>query len=67
MEASSLKDTLAQEYGIMVRHYKKELLDGFVRISVGKPEHTDALIAALKQIDAANSTPRAWPAPANVS
>lgn len=51
-EAQGVRDTLANEYGIMVRHYRKELLDGFVRVSVGKPEQTDALIAALKEMEA---------------
>lgn len=51
-DALGVKDTLANEYGIMVRHYRKELLDGFVRISVGKPEQTDALIAALRDLEA---------------
>jgi histidinol-phosphate aminotransferase len=37
----------------MVRHYAKKELSGFIRISVGKPEHTDALIAALQAMAAA--------------
>lgn len=52
-EAEEVKDTLAHKYGIMVRHYRKELLDGFVRISVGKPDQTDALLAALRDMAAA--------------
>lgn len=31
-----------------VRHYAKAELSGFIRISVGKPHHTDAVLAALK-------------------
>lgn len=31
-----------------VRHYAKKELSGYIRISVGKPEHTDAVVAALK-------------------
>jgi hypothetical protein len=31
-----------------VRHYAKKELSGYIRISVGKPEHTDVVIAALK-------------------
>lgn len=46
--AGELKDRLAKEHGVMVRHYNKKLLDGYVRISVGKPEHTDRVIDALK-------------------
>ncbi len=33
--------------GIIVRHFEKPLLSSMLRISVGKPEHTDALVAAL--------------------
>jgi histidinol-phosphate/aromatic aminotransferase/cobyric acid decarboxylase-like protein len=47
-DAKGVKDQLAAEYGIMIRHYQKKLLDGYVRISVGKPEQTDKLIEALK-------------------
>jgi histidinol-phosphate aminotransferase len=34
----------------MVRHYAKKELSGFVRVSVGRPEQTDALMAALNEI-----------------
>ena len=34
--------------GILVRHYDKPGLDSCIRISVGRPEHTDALIGALR-------------------
>ena len=34
--------------GILVRHYDKRGLRGCIRISVGRPEHTDALIGALR-------------------
>lgn len=47
-DAKEVKETLAREHGIMVRHYEKKLLDGFVRISVGRPQDTDALEAALQ-------------------
>jgi len=46
-DAKKLKDALANE-GIMVRHYAKKELSGFIRVSVGKPEHTDALMRVLK-------------------
>jgi len=36
--------------GISVRYFDNPRLEDFIRISVGRPEHTDALIAALKQI-----------------
>ncbi|KAF5837939.1 histidinol-phosphate aminotransferase 1, chloroplastic [Dunaliella salina] len=47
-DAKDVKDKLAKEHGIMVRHYAKKELSGYVRISVGKPEHTSAIINALK-------------------
>ncbi|EIE18292.1 histidinol phosphate aminotransferase [Coccomyxa subellipsoidea C-169] len=50
-DAKAVKDTLASEHGIMVRHYAKAELSGFIRISVGRPEHTDALIAALRTLE----------------
>ena len=49
-DAKAVKDTLASAHGIMVRHYAKAELSGFVRISVGRPEHTDAIVAALQQM-----------------
>jgi histidinol-phosphate aminotransferase len=48
-DAKALKDALAQQ-GIMVRHYAKKELSGFIRISVGKPEHTDALVEVLRRL-----------------
>ncbi|KAK6939777.1 hypothetical protein RJ641_029308 [Dillenia turbinata] len=42
------KDDLAQ-MGVMIRHYNKKELKGFVRVSVGKPEHTDILMQCLKR------------------
>jgi hypothetical protein len=35
---------------VQVRHYAKKELSGYIRISVGKPEQTDAVVAALKQM-----------------
>ncbi|KAL4439012.1 hypothetical protein ABPG77_006949 [Micractinium sp. CCAP 211/92] len=49
-DARGLKDALAQEHGIMVRHYSTKELNNYVRISVGLPEHTDRLLAALKAL-----------------
>jgi len=39
-----------QKRGIFIRYFDTSLLKDSLRISVGKPEHTDALIEALKQI-----------------
>jgi len=39
-----------QQKGILVRYFDRELLKNSIRISVGKPEHTDALIKALKEL-----------------
>ena len=39
-----------QEKGILIRYYDDTLLRDYVRISVGKPEHTDALMKVLRQI-----------------
>jgi histidinol-phosphate aminotransferase len=39
-----------QKEGIFVRYFDTPQLKDCLRISVGKPEHTDALIAALKEI-----------------
>lgn len=47
--AKDLKDALAAE-GVMVRHYDKAILSGYVRISVGKPEQTDKLLEVLGRI-----------------
>lgn len=44
-----MQDDLAKK-GIMIRHYDKKELKGYVRISVGKPEHTDALMDALHRL-----------------
>ena len=48
-DAKAVKVALAKQ-GIMVRHYSQAHLSGFIRISVGKPEQTDKLLAALRQL-----------------
>ena len=48
-DARDLKLTLERS-GILVRHYDKRGLENCVRISVGRPEHTDVLIGALRDI-----------------
>jgi histidinol-phosphate aminotransferase len=47
-EAKELRQKL-QAKGILVRYFEEPRLRNFIRISVGKPEHTDALIKALHQ------------------
>jgi histidinol-phosphate aminotransferase len=39
-----------QQKGILVRYFDRPLLKNSIRISIGKPEHTDALIKALQEI-----------------
>ena len=46
-DALELKLAL-ERAGILVRHYDKRGLEGCIRISVGRPEHTDALVGALR-------------------
>ncbi len=48
-KASQLHQKL-QDKGILVRYFDQPLLRDFIRISVGKPEHTDALIKALGEM-----------------
>ena len=47
-EAGELKSRLAQEYGIFIRYFNKPGLRDHIRISVGRPQDTDALLEALK-------------------
>ena len=47
-DAAELKSRLAQEYGIFIRYFNKPGLRDHIRISVGRPEDTAALIKALK-------------------
>lgn len=48
MDAKKLKEDLAK-MGVMIRHYNNKELKGYVRVSVGKPEHTDTLMKCLRQ------------------
>jgi histidinol-phosphate aminotransferase len=50
IEAGELKRRLAENYGILIRYYRKARLFDHVRISVGKPEQTGRLIEALQAI-----------------
>ncbi len=42
-------DALERE-GILVRHFNKPYVSDCLRISAGKPEHTDALMGVLKRL-----------------
>jgi histidinol-phosphate aminotransferase len=48
-EAGELKQALERE-GILVRYYRKPGLRDCIRISVGKPEQNEALLAALRHL-----------------
>ena len=48
-KASELQQKL-QNKGILVRYFDQPLLRNSIRISVGKSEHTDALIKVLREI-----------------
>ncbi len=48
-KAKELRQKL-QNKGILVRYFDEPILRNFIRCSVGKPEHTDALIKALQEI-----------------
>lgn len=48
-DAGELKSQLAQQ-GVMVRHYAKKELSGYIRVSVGMPSQTDILERALQRI-----------------
>jgi histidinol-phosphate aminotransferase len=47
--ARELQQTL-QDEGILVRYFEKPGLRDHIRISVGRPEHTDALVAVLTRL-----------------
>ncbi len=49
MDAKSVRDELRAR-GILVRYFETALLRDCLRVSVGKPEHTDALLDALRAI-----------------
>jgi len=48
-KAATLKQAL-ETRGILVRYYKKTGLENCIRISVGRPEQTDRLVAALQEL-----------------
>jgi histidinol-phosphate aminotransferase len=47
--AGQLKSDLAQE-GVLVRYFNKPGLENCIRISAGRPQDTDRLVAALKKM-----------------
>ena len=49
-DAGQLKRDLEQ-HGVLVRYFNKPGLDNCIRISAGRPEDTNRLVAALKMID----------------
>ena len=49
-DARALKEFLSR-LGILVRYFNKPRLRDFIRIGVGKPEHTDRLIEALEAFE----------------
>jgi len=51
MAAKDVRDSLYGQ-GVMVRYFDVPGLRNCIRISVGKPEHTDRLLAALREIGA---------------
>jgi histidinol-phosphate aminotransferase len=50
--AQELKNALAQQ-GVLVRYYNNALLRDFIRVSVGRPQDSAALLAALDSLPAA--------------
>jgi len=49
-DAAELKAKLAHEHGILVRYFNKPGLRDHIRISVGRPQDTDALLSAFKRL-----------------
>ena len=48
-DAKKIQDDL-EKRGILIRYYDTPLLRNYIRISAGKPEQTDRIIAALQEI-----------------
>lgn len=49
-DAAELKARLAQEYGVFIRYFNKPGLRDHIRISVGRPQDSDALLKALQSL-----------------
>jgi histidinol-phosphate aminotransferase len=56
--AAQLKARLAEDYGIFVRYFNKPGLRDHIRISVGRPQDTNALLKALKTESNVLSSPK---------
>jgi histidinol dehydrogenase len=54
-DAAQLKGELSRA-GILVRYFNKPGLTDHIRISVGKPEHSDALLAALSEFESTKTS-----------
>jgi histidinol-phosphate aminotransferase len=49
--AGRLKAYLAERYGILVRYFDTLLLQDHIRISVGRPVETEAILLALRELE----------------
>ena len=49
-DAAKLKSKLAEDHGVFIRYFNKPGLSDHIRISVGKPEDTNRLLAALETL-----------------
>jgi len=49
-DAAELKAQLAQKYGVFIRYFNKPGLRDHIRISVGRPQDTDTLLSALREL-----------------
>jgi histidinol-phosphate aminotransferase len=56
LAANEVRDRLAEQ-GIMIRYFDVPGLRNCIRVSVGKPEHTDRVIEALKAMSSSPQTP----------
>jgi histidinol-phosphate aminotransferase len=50
-DAGALKQRLAEDYGILIRYFNKPGLRDHIRITAGKPEQTDTLLKALRELE----------------
>lgn len=50
-DAGNLKHRLAEDHGILIRYFDKPGLHDHIRISAGRPEHTERLLAALRALE----------------